>query len=89
MSSRKVPGQELLRRNVDRDARIGPAAAPPRADRFGGSLEDPVVQVEHQAGLFGDLDELAGRDDLVVAAAPAQERSTAVTRCLPRHACGW
>ena len=69
----EVAGHELLRRHVDRDARVRPPAAAPPADRFGRRLEDPVVQVEHQAGLLGDLDELAGRYDLVVAAPPAQQ----------------
>ena len=71
---RKIPGQELLCRHVDGHARIGPAFAPPAAHGFGRRFQDPVVQVEHQAGLFGNFDELAGRDDLVVAAFPAQQR---------------
>src|SRR5512141_2967073 len=81
----EIAGDKLLRRHVDRHARVRPAAAPPVGDGLGSRLEDPVVKVQHQAGLLGDLDELSGWYDLVVAASPAQER---LNRCgaLPAQA---
>ena len=66
----QVAALELHRRQIDRDAdRLGPA----RGLRAGGA-QHPLAERDDQAGLLGERDELAGRDQAALRMVPAHQR---------------
>ena len=65
---------ELQRGDVDGDRRFVDAVERPGRELVAGGFDDPRADGDDGAGLLGDRDELAGREECVVDALPAQER---------------
>jgi hemolysin activation/secretion protein len=82
--ARQVRIVELTRREVDRhlQAVLGPDEGRPAA----GFAQHPFADPQDQAGLLGELDEVAGQDQAALRMLPAQQRL--VARGFPRLAAG-
>ena len=65
---------ELAGREVDGEPEPAPARHPQAAHLAARLGEHPLAQRDHEAGLLGDADELAGRDEPPARVLPAHER---------------
>src|SRR5882724_5184129 len=65
---------ELAQRQIDRDsARLSHGFLPPAVVRT-HAVQDPLADVEYQAGLFGEGNEVRGGNVAVARQAPAEQR---------------
>ena len=70
----QVAAQQLQRRHVDRHRQLVQAVEAPALEHAAGLAQCPFADVEDQAALLGERDELRRRDVAQLGAGPAQQR---------------